>query len=95
MSIGKYSKMHDTLICICLVALTFPGCTGKSTEEPFEATGGGRMSDLSLIDYSSLDHPDILGLLFHPRPEWYVPEHEEGVEYVSIPVENGISLGNN
>lgn len=51
------------------------------------------MSELSLINYSSLDHPEILGLLFHPRPEWNVPEQEEGVEYVSIPVENGISLG--
>jgi len=51
------------------------------------------MSDLFPADYSSLDHPDILALLFHPRPEWNTPAEGDGVEVMSIPVEDGVSLG--
>ncbi|MBW2144953.1 MAG: alpha/beta fold hydrolase [Deltaproteobacteria bacterium] len=51
------------------------------------------MSDSSLADYSSLDHPEVLALLFHPRPEWSAPAEGDGVEVMSIPVEDGVSLG--
>jgi len=51
------------------------------------------MSNLSPSDYSSLDHPEILALLFHPRPEWNTPSHADGIEELSIPVGNGVSLG--
>jgi hypothetical protein len=51
------------------------------------------MSDYSQADYSSLDHLEILQLLFHPRPEWSAPIHSEGVEDITIAVEDGVSLG--
>jgi alpha-beta hydrolase superfamily lysophospholipase len=73
--------------------MIFSGCSGKESEEPFEDTGGRQMSDSFPADYSSLDHPDILALLFHPRPGWSAPAEGDGVEVMSIPVEDGVSLG--
>jgi alpha-beta hydrolase superfamily lysophospholipase len=84
--------MCGCLIMMCAVII-FLGCSGKDAEEPFGNTGGRHMPDSSLADYSTLDHPEILALLFHPRPEWGTPAHAENVEALSIPVEDGVSLG--
>lgn len=51
------------------------------------------MSEPSHPDYSSLDHREILALLFHPRPEWSGHGHIDGVEDLSIPVADGVSIG--
>lgn len=51
------------------------------------------MSDFSKTDYSSIDHPEILALLFHPRPDWDTPAHAKNIEEISIPVEDGVSIG--
>ncbi|MHC1729443.1 MAG: alpha/beta hydrolase [Syntrophobacteraceae bacterium] len=50
------------------------------------------MSDLPFGDYSTLDRPEILHNIFHPRPEWQAPENSRAVA-VSIPVEQGIVIG--
>jgi fermentation-respiration switch protein FrsA (DUF1100 family) len=85
--------MNGFLIMMGIMSLTFPACSGKDSEGPFQNTGGRYMSDSSQADYSSLDHPEILALLFHPRPEWGAPAQGEGTEEISIPVEDGVSLG--
>jgi hypothetical protein len=51
------------------------------------------MIDLEKIITSKLDTPEILMLLFHPRPEWATPEPVAGCYDVTIPVEEGVSLG--
>lgn len=51
------------------------------------------MIDLAKINYSKLDRPEILMLLFHPRPEWATPEEVPGCHDVTIPVEGRVSLG--
>ncbi|MBU1052535.1 MAG: alpha/beta hydrolase [Proteobacteria bacterium] len=52
------------------------------------------MNDFSKADYSSLDQPEILALLFHPRPDWGDSlTFSKDVEDIFIPVENGISIG--
>jgi len=81
------------LIISFVVAMTFPACSGKDSEDSIKIAGGRHMSGSSLADYSSLDHPEILGLLFHPRPEWKKPSHTEGVEEMTIPVNDGTSIG--
>lgn len=40
---------------------------------------------------SILDHPRVLQVLFHPRPDY--PKQAEGVLPVTVPVESNISLG--
>jgi fermentation-respiration switch protein FrsA (DUF1100 family) len=51
------------------------------------------MIDISKIDYSILDRPEILMNLFHPRPEFgrsvSVPEHND----IMIPLEAEIAVG--
>ena len=49
--------------------------------------GGSQMTDLSKIDYSALDRPEILMFLFHPRPEFGAPRSGAATEEISIPVE--------
>ncbi|MBI9083010.1 MAG: alpha/beta hydrolase [Desulfobacterales bacterium] len=49
------------------------------------------MIDLSKIDHSSLDRPEVLMFLFHPRPEWGSPDSD--TTNLMIPVEDGVSLG--
>ena len=44
-------------------------------------------------DYSSLDHPEILMNLFHPRREWNPVQNQNGGEDILIPVEADIVLG--
>ncbi|MBP1742165.1 MAG: hypothetical protein H6Q48_4458, partial [Deltaproteobacteria bacterium] len=51
------------------------------------------MIDLAKINYSKLDRPEILMLLFHPRPEWATPEPVPGCYDVTVPVEKGVSVG--
>ncbi len=51
------------------------------------------MTALSNPNYSTLDHPEILELLFHPRPEWGASSHAEGAKNLTIPVDDGISIG--
>lgn len=50
--------------------------------------------DISQIDYSALDRPEILYSLFHPRPESGAgPETKEGVNDILIPVEDDVVIG--
>ena len=51
------------------------------------------MMDLTTIDYSRLDKPEILMLLFHPRPEGPTHEPVPGCHDVMIPVDKGVALG--
>ena len=51
------------------------------------------MIDITRIDYSPLDRPEILMFLFHPRPEWGSPGSAEGAEDVLIPVEEDVVVG--
>jgi fermentation-respiration switch protein FrsA (DUF1100 family) len=62
---------------------------------PIVASGKGAvaMIDLTKIDYSKMDRPEILVLLFHPRPEWQTHEQVPGCHDVMIPVEKGVVLG--
>jgi fermentation-respiration switch protein FrsA (DUF1100 family) len=50
------------------------------------------MIDISTIDYSALDRPEILMFLFHPRPEWEKGEAPAARD-VLIPVEGGAAIG--
>ncbi|HDM10645.1 MAG TPA: hypothetical protein ENF92_09035 [Desulfobacteraceae bacterium] len=49
------------------------------------------MIDLSSIDYSDLDQPEVLMFLFHPRPEWGSPPKNS--KDLMIPVEDGVRIG--
>lgn len=51
------------------------------------------MIDLTKINYGKVDRPEILMLLFHPRPEWTSPQPVPGCRDVFIPVGEGVSLG--
>ncbi len=50
------------------------------------------MIDISKIDYSHLDHREILMFLFHPRPEMGVQPMENAHD-VMIPVEEEVAVG--
>ncbi|MBU0735068.1 MAG: alpha/beta hydrolase [Proteobacteria bacterium] len=49
--------------------------------------------DTSQIDYSALDRPEILMLLFHPRPEWEGAGTGGNAREVLIPVEKDVVIG--
>ncbi|MBW2610139.1 MAG: alpha/beta hydrolase [Deltaproteobacteria bacterium] len=51
------------------------------------------MVDISKIDYSTLDRPEILALLFHPRPEWSETKIGGAFEDLLIPVEKEVVIG--
>ncbi|MEW6440250.1 MAG: alpha/beta fold hydrolase [bacterium] len=51
------------------------------------------MKDLSKIDYRSLDRPEILMFLFHPRQEWGGSGGEGLYEEVLVPVEHNAVVG--
>ncbi len=51
------------------------------------------MIDISQIDYSVLDRPEILVSLFHPRPEWGEPGSGAPSTELLIPVEGDIVVG--
>ncbi|MCK4988229.1 MAG: alpha/beta hydrolase, partial [Desulfobacterales bacterium] len=51
------------------------------------------MIDISKIDYSLLDRPEILMYLFHPRPEFGRSISVSGNTEIMIPVETEIAVG--
>ena len=51
------------------------------------------MIDISKIDYSILDRPEILMYLFHPRPEFGATVSVSTYEDMMIPVEDNIAIG--
>jgi fermentation-respiration switch protein FrsA (DUF1100 family) len=51
------------------------------------------MIDISKIDYTFLDRPEILMFLFHPRPEWGGSGAGTQGRDVLIPVEDDIVIG--
>jgi alpha-beta hydrolase superfamily lysophospholipase len=51
------------------------------------------MIDISKIDYSLLDRPEILMYLFHPRPELRESTSASGAKDIMIPVEAQIDIG--
>jgi fermentation-respiration switch protein FrsA (DUF1100 family) len=53
----------------------------------------GVMIDISQIDYSVFDRPEILMFLFHPRPEWGSPRSTGPFEDLLIPVEGDVAIG--
>jgi fermentation-respiration switch protein FrsA (DUF1100 family) len=71
----------------------FGHCPGKDAEENVENKGEKTMTTFSKPDYEVLDHPEILGLLFHPRPEWSGTPPLGDSEKLSIPVDENISIG--
>jgi fermentation-respiration switch protein FrsA (DUF1100 family) len=51
------------------------------------------MNDVSQIDYSAFDHPEILRFLFHPRSEESISPPGENAKDLDIPVEDGVVIG--
>ncbi|MBF0526338.1 MAG: alpha/beta hydrolase [Deltaproteobacteria bacterium] len=51
------------------------------------------MIDISQIDYAALDRPEVLLMLFHPRPDFTPPASSQKVFDLLIPVSETISLG--
>jgi pimeloyl-ACP methyl ester carboxylesterase len=51
------------------------------------------MKDISTIDYSALDQPEVLMFLFHPRQEVGLYGSESSAEEMLIPVENDVEIG--
>jgi len=51
------------------------------------------MIDISKIDYSAFDRPEILMFLFHPRPEWGSPGLGPSAEEMLIQVEKDVAVG--
>ena len=51
------------------------------------------MIDISKIDYSILDRPEILMSLFHPRPEFGQPESASEHTDIMIPVDADVAVG--
>ena len=51
------------------------------------------MTNVSQIDYSVFDHPEILRFLFHPRSEGSLSISVKNAEDLDIPVESGVFIG--
>lgn len=51
------------------------------------------MTNLSEVDYSRFDRPEILMVLFHPRPEWHGVQSERAYDEILIPVEKEEVVG--
>jgi len=51
------------------------------------------MIDISKIDYSILDRPEILMFLFHPSPDWGSPGNIPSAEDILIQVEKDVVVG--
>jgi pimeloyl-ACP methyl ester carboxylesterase len=62
---------------------------------PFACFGGGKvaMIDISRIDYSALDVPQVLSVLFHPRADYGAGPAPEGAVNISIPVGEQVKIG--
>jgi len=54
---------------------------------------GITLINISKIDYSDLDRPEILTFLFHPRPEWGGTGLDNRGEDLLIPVEMDVVVG--
>jgi pimeloyl-ACP methyl ester carboxylesterase len=51
------------------------------------------MIDISAIDYSEFDRPEVLMTLFHPRPEWPLSEARREIKEILFPVEEDVVVG--
>ena len=51
------------------------------------------MIDISTIDYSKFDRPEILMMLFHPRAEWPISEGGKESKDILIPVDRDVVVG--
>lgn len=51
------------------------------------------MKDISTIDFSTLDQPEILMFLFHPRQEVGLYDNNSSAEDMMIPVESDVEIG--
>ena len=51
------------------------------------------MVDMAPMDYSALDRPDVLHLLFHPRPEWRASMTTTPARDELITVDQGVVVG--
>jgi hypothetical protein len=51
------------------------------------------MHDISRMDYTRFDHPEITGALFYPRQEWGDITPRSSAEEMLIPVEDDIVIG--
>ncbi len=51
------------------------------------------MIDLSQIDYATLDRPEVLMFLFHPRQEWAGGAGSTSATDMLIPVAKGVEIG--
>jgi len=49
--------------------------------------------DISNIDYTAFDRPEVLMFLFHPRPEWGSPRPAGSSEDLLITVEENVVIG--
>jgi pimeloyl-ACP methyl ester carboxylesterase len=49
--------------------------------------------DISQIDYSGLDIPEVLNVLFHPRPEFSAGERTDSTQDFLIPVDDDVNIG--
>ncbi len=54
---------------------------------------GEEMKDVSRMDYSILDRPEILNFLFYPRPEGSLSSPSGNAEVMLIPVGDGLLVG--
>jgi alpha-beta hydrolase superfamily lysophospholipase len=82
------------IIAYFILTMVLCGCTDKAEENSTDPLGGYPMSDALKADYSRLDRPELLSLLFYPRSGGgNGTRTEEHVEDWSIPVAPGVSLG--
>ena len=51
------------------------------------------MRDISTLDYSALDRPEILGCVFHPRREWGMGAAATAARDVLVPVGEDVVIG--
>jgi len=51
------------------------------------------MTRITPMDYSLFDRPEIVHLLFHPRPEYFTSKTQENKTDVLIPVEEDVVIG--
>lgn len=51
------------------------------------------MIDIHQIDYSMFDRPEILSLLFHPRPEFSRKKETDSIQDFLIPIDDVVMIG--
>ena len=52
-----------------------------------------KMIDISQIDYSALDIPQVLNVLFYPRPEFIGDEEIDATQDFLIPTNDHVNIG--